>query len=397
MRNEPRKPTLRYGSLFTVFVFLVYMYPASQWNGYIPFVLIGVLFLVSLIWNGFVLNVSGCFFLFTLYALISNLILYPLMTNSSLIKAILSSLFLLIPFFSFQIGKHLGIRVKDFPFVKVAFIIICIEFIVIVLQNVSGSIGFTLIQIYGGDKYSLAYTIAGSKVRCIGTFGNPNTLGVAMLVFLSVILIKSKNRLIRILALVLTTVIILFTFSRTAFVLELIVLVLVYGRLLDSGISGGRRIRNLILIALAIFLLYGIYTRVVSREISYAAMGGRISIWKRLLKSIDEDARPAGVALRTIFGRGVSYVKGFEDTDNEYLFVYLATGIVGLALWLSELLIIVRRTFSLKAENRMIGISVLVLWLVSVLASSFYTNYLLSFFSFSIWGYLMEQGRHDTA
>lgn len=376
-------------TLYTIIFLLVYLYPISMWNAYIPYVLIGVMFLVAIFQSGGVIRCRNDFFWFSFYAFISNIILYPLMHNASIIEAVQSSLFILIPFFAIQIGKNIRNRTSSFDFSRIVFLLICVEFFISCIQSFGGTLGLRMMQMYGGDKYSLTYAMAGSRIRSIGTFGNPNALGVGMLIFLVIVLCSCKKKSIRVCSIVLTTVVILASLSRTAFLVELITMVLIYGGWFDSRVSAVKKIRNLILVAISIYILFELYGMFVGRDLSTDSLQDRVLMWKRIFDSV-KDNSTARTIIGTLAGQGVSYVKSMGPVDNEYVHLLVSTGIIGSVMYVVSLLDNVRVIHFMDSDDKKICIIHLVIWLLTSVTASFFMAYIVSFMAFVYWGYALE-------
>lgn len=388
INNRPK------GMIFIAAILLVYLYPIARFNAYIPYIIIGLLFIFTVGKNNFKINFHNCFFLISIYVIVSNLVIYSLMFNASIVSAISTSVFFLVPFFSVQIGNCIGTQIKKFPFEMVAFILICLEGLVVLIQNVGGSIGLQLTQMYGGDKYSLIYAVVGHRIRCVGTLGNPNALGIASLIFMSIVLCKSRNRIVKTFTLIITSAIILMSMSRTAFVLELIVLVVIYGSFFNRNVSNAKKLRNILIVAAVIYFLFMFYSSLVSRNLSADAFNDRIEIWNRLFGEI-KGGTATQRTIGTVFGFGVSHVKDLGAVDNEYIYMLASTGVIGMVIWLFSIAQLAGRLRIFNDENKSVCVCLLVLWLVSSITGSFFTVYSLSFITFLFWGYSTAVGKVD--
>ncbi len=372
-------------------MFLVFVIPVGIVNGYIPYLIIGIVFVGLIISNHYHIECNGCFFIFTVYMHLTNILMSCVFTDYDIFYVLRSSLFLLVPFMAIQFGKIYARHNWNIDFVKFSMILLFVELVFAIIQHTNNTVGALSSLYFGSEKYYITYIEVGHVLRSIGTFGNPNSLGTGVLICLALILNLSDDKKNHVLALVMATIIVLCCRSRTAILSEALLLFIYYVKPIEI-LRGRMKIKDVIkpfLLILILLILFQLYSQYVGREIfsRLELNNSRLYVWRELL-STSESYSPAKKVLSFFFGTGVSNVKSMEDADNEFLFIYLSGGFIGLSLWIVEIFKIFFNSLKIKEDSiREAFFCIFGLWLVMSITGGFYTSYITSLLGFMYIGY----------
>lgn len=376
--------------IFTVIFVLIYLFPMGKINAYIPYYMIGLLFILLFVQNGMKITIRHTFLWVTVYGLLANFFIATAVFDYSFAWAIKTSLFFLVPFMSVCIGVVLANRYPHLKWNYILFVILLAELIVCLLQSYGGSRGYYLISLFGSEKYTSSYYIAGTDKRALGTFGNPNLCGVGCAILALLLLNGNRNRAIRLAVLAMTAVIILLTKSRTSLVVFLLVLFLNYTKLFDKKVSLFKRAVGVAASVLFMAVAYYLFVKYVDRDISVAAMEDRFTIWRNLLAN--SYTTNVEKTVGKLFGLGVTRLKALEDCDNEYLYFYMSTGIIGSLIMIAEIVSVALASFRIEDQaDRIVCLSLIAVWFMVAISSNFFTSYMLAFVSFLYIGFALAK------
>ena len=382
-------------TFFGYFLFLlIYVYPIGRFNAFIPYFFIGFFFALLLVFNNFTIKTKGSFLLVTIYAFLLNSIMSTLVYDVSLLASLRTFLFFVVPFLAIQLGFFIFKVWPAFSFKKIAFILLCIELVICMIQVSRSDVGYMFMSLFGSEKYTSTYFMAGTVIRSIGTIGNPNDCGVLSSILLLVILNSRTKKYHNFLAILFSFIIIILTRSRSAMIIYGIVLFLSITKLFILKVNSLKRAQLIVLTAILLFLAYLLYDKYVSRDISFDSLSSRIYIWKNVIKN--SYITTSDKFFGGLFGMGITHIKSLEAMDNEYLFLFMSLGIVGSTLLLKDVISLFIASFKIKnSSNRVVCLIIFIIWILNSFVSVFFTSYLFTIISFSFIGFSIAKNNYE--
>lgn len=200
--------------------------------------------------------------------------------------------------------------------------------------------------------------------RAYGTFPHPNILGAYLALFLPWLLLPSdwRSRFIRVTAIVLCVAALFFSFSRTAWVVAALG-VLLYSLLTRPGIEA-KLISAARLGLLAVFLIFFLMSGSLNDPLSLSRRLELTSISTQMIRASPLLGVGFGNFILRMddFGRVSGWIRFLQPVHNVFLLVGAETGIVGLTLFLLffallfyKLFLLFRRSLHLPAAVPIAG------------------------------------------
>ena len=220
------------------------------------------------------------------------------------------------------------------------------------------------------------YMVSGSDLsaRIGGLLGDANQVGItlAFAATVAMYVLKTEAKIIYILPIILQGYAILFTGSRTAFVLLLLAIVC---NICISAYQYHWKIRYILLAAIIMAgIIYGIFYAVMNMEILYDILGIRIESFIAIMQGETTSYQETSTQFRLIYmrrafewflqsplwGNGIGAFASYNDSfiDGRYCFSHCdytellsALGLPGFILFFYPLLIYIRSIFDFRGVN----------------------------------------------
>ncbi len=341
-----------YEALIFMDLFLPYIYGKRYYSS---FLVCFIFFLLILKTKQPVNEIVKRLFILTIAELLSSYFSVLVGKNEySIRELVLNSVSILIPLLSYYCGFRLiKVRGRKSSLDEVLFGLTLAECVVGISQLLFVPFRMVSLQLYSSvGKYS--QTFSGGLIRIVGTLGNPNNYAclIAILSSLNLYLHFQSNKLAKkvmpiIFNMLLATIVIVFSQSKTALVIYLALISYV---MLDSNNLKRVVLFLLILVPIIIILLKfstigGIFAEYLNVS-DNMTLGGRKDIWLKYF----EVFKSKNIS-NMLFGNGPSFFKSIDSSvDNAYLDVIIAYGVFGLALYFAKYFILI-----LWSKNRCIN------------------------------------------
>lgn len=375
-----RRISIEADRLAVFLLILSMIYPSGILNAYVPFALIGMAFLSIVLMNGSRISCRCSFLVFTVWIFVSSLLMSGFVNGMGALRAVRSSIGFFIPFFALQIGRRIKTLGKE-RFLRGIFFLIFAECIMGVIQVAALPGAKLLYALYRSD--GAEYFMSVGWLRANGTFGNPNAFGVGICVLTAIYIGLEKNKKKIYFSFLLLLICIIVSKSRTAIVVSGIVL-FSYFIYKDGKLKN--RLKNTLLAILALAVLYLVYAVFTNRAISIDALSYRAVNWNQRL-TILKNYPGIRKAATILFGEGIPFVRSSGVVDNEYLFVFLSSGLLGVLIWISSIIEIAVFIIRSKSSNiKKTGYTLLSIWLISGITAEFYGAYKISVWVFLVFG-----------
>lgn len=381
-----------------VLIGIILLFPESA-KGiliYIPqliVVVIAAFFMLKISIN----KITKLFLSFALFMTVMNIFLSTINSGENIGNIIISSLRLYYPFAGLIIGAWIKKNVSEKFLLKSLTFFLILQFAVSYLQiNHEGFRiwSFTLYRASNLENYLIAFSWETGK-RAIGTIGNPNILGLLVVLFNSTILVLSEcikkrfiRRMITWLSIITSLYISIYTQSRTTILLWVLTTVLIT-YMKNSKTTLKSIIYSFASIILIVSLLNVIQDS-ISREISLIALDSRVDIWLLRIQQMFEKTKYMNI-FTSILGIGYSTARELGTFDNIYVKYFVSGGIIGFTFFLRIIVDLTMTIFRKLSNNvsKQLGKMVLLLWLIGSFVAEYQEIFKLSIITFMILGYVL--------
>lgn len=369
--------------LLLILLVSIMVFPRGLISGYVPYVIIGFTFLAAIGANYGRLNISYSLIVYTVCTFWGSVLWGVIFGDYSILSAIRSSLAIYMPFFALQIGKRIS-NIEKKVFLNAILFLLLLEAVIGLVQVNRGVLSDFFYMLYKANAASYYNTV--SWFRGFGTFGNPNAYGMGVCVLTALFINLNPCKRKQLMAIILMMISVIASKSRTSIIVAAVTLFIYF----FYGQSIIKKIRNLFVFSFFFVLVYQIYGSVVNRSINLDGMTARFSMWSDYLSRLGEYEEPRRT-MAFIFGSGVAYTKHYGAVDNEYLFLFLSTGIVGLLLFAGLFALFMYLVISCcELSVRKAGISIMTIWLICGITSEFMFSYMISIWVFVFLGMISQ-------
>ncbi|QSX05283.1 hypothetical protein JYG23_11430 [Sedimentibacter sp. zth1] len=342
-------------------------------------------------------KITKLFLMFALFMTVMNVFLSTINSGENISNIIVSSLRLYYPFVGLIIGSWIKKNVKQESLLKALTFFLILQFIVSYLQIKNEGFrvwSFTLYRASNLENYLIAFSWETGK-RAIGTIGNPNILGLLVVLFNSTILVLSeciKNRFIKriivVLSIITSLYVSIYTQSRTTILLWVLTTVLIaYMKYSKTALTS--IIYSFASIVVIVSLLIVIQDD-ISRDISLVALDSRFDIWLLRIRQMFEKTKYMNV-FASILGIGYTTARELGTFDNIYVKYFVSGGIIGFTIFLKTIIdtaMIIFRKLSNNVSRRL-GKVVLFLWVLGSFVAEYQEMFKLSIITFMVLGYAL--------
>lgn len=391
INQSMNKNTLSIIFLFIImFTIMIYPNGATGANTYIPYFLIGIVVIVDTIKRG-VISKNNLFWIFIIWILLINLIMASI-NNLGLFYSIKTSVGVFSPLLSYMLGQKY-VKILDLKtFSKGIGLLLLVQFLVVLFQSLGTEIGLNSYWIFGGEKglRYLQYLSYGNKnYQSIGTIGNPNELGIYVLLLLAFLMFCNNIK---------QTIIIAFTFmsfyivissqSRTAII---IFSFLIFFRVIFTKRKSAVKLFSNVTMGILIASSAILYAaKNLGRALSIDQLESRYILWENLKDMVYEFDGLYNFFI-LLNGRGISYIKQLGSVDNTYYNIFLSSGVIGIILFVLLISNMILKIIKIH-DKRLIylGLSYIFIFLISCIVIDIFFNMKVSFLLFFVIGYLIK-------
>lgn len=362
---------------------------------YLPHIVLGILAIYSCLRIPKKKPIKS-FIYYTLYMFTMSLIISSLNTNDNILSIVKSSMQILFPLIGLLLGAlfYKWADKKFFLYCLLFFLIF--EFMLVYLQVNNEKFRYVTYYLYrteeSAEKYLESFLYETGK-RSFGSIGNPNALGIiAVVLNISIQFLTNTinnfrlQKYINITALIISIYIIIRTQSRTSMILYIITFVIMY-------YIKSLHYKNIKPMLFAVFfavMLYVYMTTSVVREINYDALSSRYDIWKMHFDNLYSNSFVENVFI-SIFGLGFSNIRNMGTFDNNYLRIFVSSGIFGIVIYFKaiyDLLCSFIKPSAYNSLNKM-GIVLIIVIMISSCVLEYNESFRISILTYSILGYAL--------
>lgn len=345
-----------------------------------------------------ILKPTWCFLCFALCMLALNLLVSMFQNSGGIVGIFKSSLRLYYPFIGLVIGGLLKKKISPKSFLSLLIFFLLTQFIIGFLQVNSESFRILTFSLYRPSKldyYIMAFSWKTGR-RIIGSVGNPNSLGMLMVIMNSSIILLSdfsKNKLLtNSICFGATLYTCLHTQSRTAILLFIATTLLLYYWNLNT--KGLAKILCIYVFSLLVIISFLYLKDLANREISISALYSRYNIWvSHITQLLNNEGY---INFPTILvGVGFAKAREFGAFDNIYVKYFVSGGVTGLSVFLItglQAIRFLRHNVHGYIWKRM-GLAVIFLWLLGSIVAEYQEMFKLSIITFILLGYAMYPTR----
>ena len=388
-------------NIFWVYILfsIVLFFPNSTQGAliYLPQIIVGMVALYAIIKSP-ILKPTWCFLCFALCMLALNLLVSMFQNSGGIVGIFKSSLRLYYPFIGLVIGGLLKKKISPKSFLSLLIFFLLTQFIIGFLQVNSESFRILTFSLYRPSKldyYIMAFSWKTGR-RIIGSVGNPNSLGMLMVIMNSSIILLSdfsKNKLLtNSICFGATLYTCLHTQSRTAILLFIATtLLLYYWNLNTKGCENFMYIRfqftcnNLIPILKDLAKLRNFYFCTLFK----------VHIWVSHITQLLNNEGYINFPYYISRGRFPAKAREFGAFDNIYVKYFVSGGVTGLSVFLItglQAIRFLRHNVHGYIWKRM-GLAVIFLWLLGSIVAEYQEMFKLSIITFILLGYAMYPTR----
>jgi hypothetical protein len=381
---------MKLNSFLQFSIFLLIYSPIINNRNYIGILFFFLLFLlISFNKNNVKLNKLSIYILFYSLFLIILEFFAAYQFNNELISIPKIIIYNLLPFLTYQIGLLIRYYDFDLSFYKSIFMIGAIQSIISIGSYHINSFRIFLLKNYsrGLLKYNNLFENYGT-IRVTGTIGNPNILGIFMVIYLLFLLYFYKRikiyNFIKNITILFSFVTILYTQSSTSIIL-LVISLFIYLVFYLSKRSSFRYKKPFFAIPIlpkTITQLDYFLRRITLSRISN--MGGRLPIWIGLINNLILSEK-----FNIFYGYGSLFISKYT-VDNYYLYLLLSYGLIGFLLFVFLWIAIIRLSFSMNNEKKWYIITIIVIVFISNITAMPLESIKLELFIYIIIGYFIE-------
>jgi hypothetical protein len=381
---------MKLNSFLQFSIFLLIYSPIINNRNYIGILFFFLLFLlISFNKNNVKLNKLSIYILFYSLFLIILEFFAAYQFNNELISIPKIIIYNLLPFLTYQIGLLIRYYDFDLSFYKSIFMIGAIQSIISIGSYHINSFRIFLLKNYsrGLLKYNNLFENYGT-IRVTGTIGNPNILGIFMVIYLLFLLYFYKRikiyNFIKNITILFSFVTILYTQSSTSIIL-LVISLFIYLVFYLSKRSSFRYKKPFFAIPIlpkTITQLDYFLRRITLSRISN--MGGRLPIWIGLINNLILSEK-----FNIFYGYGSLFISKYT-VDNYYLYLLLSYGLIGFLLFVFLWIAIIRLSFSMNNEKKWYIITIIVIVFISNITAMPLESIKLGLFIYIIIGYFIE-------
>ncbi|NLD24323.1 MAG: hypothetical protein GX670_08860 [Bacteroidales bacterium] len=388
-------------NIFWVYILfsIVLFFPNSTQGAliYLPQIIVGMVALYAIIKSP-ILKPTWCFLCFALCMLALNLLVSMFQNSGGIVGIFKSSLRLYYPFIGLVIGGLLKKKISPKSFLSLLIFFLLTQFIIGFLQVNSESFRILTFSLYRPSKldyYIMAFSWKTGR-RIIGSVGNPNSLGMLMVIMNSSIILLSdfsKNKLLtNSICFGATLYTCLHTQSRTAILLFIATTLLLYYWNLNT--KGLAKILCIYVFSLLVIISFLYLKDLANREISISALYSRYNIWvSHITQLLNNEGY---INFPTILvGVGFAKAREFGAFDNIYVKYFVSGGVTGLSVFLItglQAIRFLRHNVHGYIWKRM-GLAVIFLWLLGSIVAEYQEMFKLSIITFILLGYAMYPTR----
>jgi len=393
----------KYAIGFFILLNIVILYPGSL-SGiytYIPQIIVGFVAVYAML--KVKMNIQTRYFLiFGMYMLVMS-IFFSIINGTSILLTLRSSLRLFYPFLAIIIGSFFSKKISPKSLLYILLIFLLFESIVSFLQFNNVLFREWSFNIYRSEdtanRYLNSFSFSTGQ-RAIGTFGNPNTLGLTFVVLNSSIillsdLLKGKRikMAINIISILTSIYVIVNTQSRTSILLYVFVIAIIFYWKFSK--RGKNNAIFLIVSSIVAVLLFMFIQSNINRDISVSALYSRFDIWGIRISQMFDYVEYEGF-FAVVLGGGFQMARSFGFFDNTYLKIFVSGGIIGLLIFFMVINSIYKGIRRIKrVEYRHLAWVLFVTWLIGSMLVEYQEIFKLSTITFILLGYTLYSDKKD--